>query len=137
MSRAARLSAFLEKYPHSPIWGVDECTAGPAQWVREEGHRIALPAYGNREEAQAIIARYGSLAQTWSALSGLEERYGEPEMGDVAVIDTRRYGQIGGICARGRVLIIRRAEGGWTWFGPVRSFVKVWAVPERAQAASP
>lgn len=129
MTRAERLTAFLKRFPHEPVWGVDECTAGPAQWVREEGHDIALPTYRSREEANAIIAQYGSLAATWSALSGLSERYGEPEFGDVAVVDTRRYGQIGGICANARYLIVRREEGGWSWMGPVRTFVKVWAVP--------
>lgn len=129
MSRADRLTAFLERFTHEPVWGVDECTAAPAQWVREEGHAFELPVYGNREEAQAIVDRYGSLAATWDALLGLPLRAGDPELGDVAVIDTRRYGQIGGICALGRILIIRRDAGGWAWFGPVRAFVNVWALP--------
>lgn len=129
MSRSDRLTAFLERFPREPVWGEDECTAAPGQWVREEGHVFTLPAYRNRAEAQAIIARHGSLAATWDALLGLPHRIGEPELGDVAVIDTRRYGQIGGICALGRILIIRRDSGGWAWFGPVRAFVNVWAVP--------
>jgi hypothetical protein len=127
MTRSERLAAFTKRFSDAPIWGVDECTAGPAQWVREEGHQFDLPAYSSRAEAQAIIARYGSLAETWDALLGLPERCGDPELGDVAVIEL--FGQIGGICANGRIMILRNEAGGWSWFGPVRRFVKIWAVP--------
>lgn len=131
MTRAERLRAFAERMDGQVVvWGESDCTAAPAQWLRGEGHPIELPAYGSREEAQAIVTQYGSLADSWDALVGLPHRVGEPHVGDVAVIETRRYGQIGGICAAGNILLIRTDAGSWNWFGPVRSFVQVWALPE-------
>lgn len=136
MSRADRLRAFLDELQGKPVeWGASDCSAAPARWVeREAGVCLGLPAYRSREEAHALIAAAGGLDRLWSdrlEAAGIFERIGEPELGDVAVIDTRRYGQIGGICAAGGILLIRKdagETGGWKPFGPVRRFVKVWAV---------
>lgn len=136
MSRADRLRAFLDELQSKPVeWGVSDCSAAPARWVEHEtGVCLGLPSYRSREEAHALIAAVGGLDRLWSeylAPAGLFERIGAPELGDVAVVDTRRYGQIGGICAAGGILLIRKdagETGGWKPFGPVRQFVKVWAV---------
>lgn len=134
MSRAARLQAFLERFDGAPaVWGKNDCSAAPALWWSEEtGKKVELPAYSSRDEAHAIIERMGGLDAVWddiAARAGAMERFGDPEVGDVAIIDTRKYGLIGGICGAGRILIIRKDNGHWHPFGPVRQFVKVYATP--------
>lgn len=134
MSRAARLQAFLTRFEGVPVvWGESDCSAAPALWWNEEtGRKVELPAYSSREEAHAIIRRRGGLDAVWddiAAQAGACQRYGDPEVGDVAIIDTRLHGQIGGICGAGRILIIRKDNGGWHPFGPVRQFVRVYATP--------
>lgn len=134
MSRAARLQAFLARFEGVPVaWGQSDCSAAPALWWSEEtGKEVELPAYSSRDEAHAIIKRMGGLDAVWddiAAQAGAMERYGDPEVGDVAIIDTRKYGLIGGICGAGRILIIRKDNGSWHPFGPVRQFVKVYATP--------
>ena len=132
MDLKAELRAFLEEENvQPPVWGRSDCSATPVMWARRLGYDVRLPTYSSREEAHGIIARHGSLVAAWDhflAGTGIVERFGEPELGDVAVVDTRLYGQVGGILARGRILAIRRDEGGFAWFGPVRQFEKVWAL---------
>lgn len=129
---AESLRAFLEEIAAEPVtWGRNDCTATPWRWVQRHGVTGALPAYASREAAHAIIARHGSLVATWDHyLDGqLDPRWDAPQPGDVAVIDTALHGQIGGILASGSIMVIRRDDGGFQWFGPVRRFAKVWAVP--------
>lgn len=131
-ARAERLRAFIERIGNGPFeWGASDCTSVPVEWINEEcGTNIRMPEYHDRESAHAIIASYGGLANAWASMAsqhGVRERFGEPELGDVAVIDTRLYGQIGGIVASHRVLYVRLENGEWRPFGPVRYFVKVFA----------
>jgi hypothetical protein len=132
MDLMAELSAFLEaEQQEMPVYGRSDCTATPCRWVQRLGHRVLLPVYASKEEARAIIAGHGSLVSAWDhflSRADVHERQGDPQLGDVAVIDTRLHGQIGGILAQGGILAIRRDEGGFAWFGPVRRFEKVWAV---------
>lgn len=126
------LRVFLEEENGKPsVWGRSDCSATPCMWLRRLGHDVRLPAYSSKDEARAIVARHGSLVAAWDHfLAGTEigERIGDPVLGDIAVIDTRLHGQIGGILAQGGILAIRRDEGGFAWFGPARRFEKVWAV---------
>lgn len=126
---AADLTAFVEEIDgDGVIWGETDCTATPASWLKRRGFAFDLPAYRSREEAHAIIARHGSLVATWDHYLGgcIDERFGDPQTGDVAVIDTRLYRQIGGIVAVGNLLIVRRDDGRFSWF-PARRYAKVWA----------
>lgn len=127
-----KLSAFLCVIAGESVeWGRNDCSSVPHRWLRENGIPAELPAYKSRDEAHAIIAQHGSLVATWDwCLRGdpLRERYDDPRLGDIAVVDTRLYGQIGGIVAQGGILVIRKDDGGFHWFGPVRRFEKVWAV---------
>lgn len=129
---AERLSAFLRTISDEPVeWGRNDCSAVPQRWLVENGIAADLPVYGSRDEAHAIIARHGSLVATWDwclRKDPLPMRYDQPRLGDVAVVDTRLYGQVGGIVAEGGILVIRKDDGGFHWFGPVRRFEKVWAV---------
>jgi len=128
----ADLTAFLERLEGAPtVWGATDCSATPWLWLRQRGIAARLPAYASREEARAIVARHGDLVATWDACldgTGVGERFGDPQLGDIAVIDTRLHGQIGGILATGGILAIRKDDGHFAWFGPVRRFEKVWAI---------
>lgn len=135
MSRADRLTAFVERFKEKPAaWGEDDCSAAPARWVAEETGRVVdYPVYSSEAEALALKQEAGGLAPIWEdrlGRVGMFERFDEPRLGDVAIVDTRLYGEIGGIVAHGRVVLIRKDSGGWHPFGPVRQFVKVWAMPE-------
>lgn len=133
MNRSERLAAFMERYSDLPTtWGVDDCSACPARWLEEEtGRAVAYPAYSSPDEAAAVKLRAGGLLSIWEsqlADAGVFERAGEPQLGDVAILDSRLYGQIGCIVLAGRVAAVRKLGGGWHPIGPVRQFVKVWAV---------
>ena len=132
MDLKTELRIFLEEESaQAPVWGRSDCSATPVRWARRLGHDVRLPTYGSRDEGHAIVARHGSLVAAWDhflAGTAIVERLGEPELGDVAVVDTRLYGQVGGILANARILAIRRDEGGFAWFGPVRQFEKVWEI---------
>lgn len=129
------LRAFAEAISAEPLqWGWNDCSAVPWRWLRANGVDVELPLYASRDQAHGIIDRHGDLVATWDAVlrGRLRARFGEPQPGDIAVIGTRLYGQIGGIVASGSILLIRtddgRGNGGFRWFGPVRRFVKVWAL---------
>lgn len=132
MSRSGRLRSFIEELAGTPVvWGQSDCSAAPAKWIeREFGLSLDLPAYNSREEAHRCVTAAGGLANLWSGIAipgGLYEIYGEPQLGDIGIVDTRLYGQIGGIFADGRVLIVRKDNGGWHPFGPVRKYVKAFS----------
>ncbi|TWF53271.1 DUF6950 family protein [Neorhizobium alkalisoli] len=131
---AVRANAYAEAAFEQPtIWGESDCTAWARAWVESvRGRRMALPAWRSREEAQAHIAKAGSLAALWSgALSkyGLHERFDEPQAGDVGIIDTHFAGQIGGIFLNHGIFAWRAEPTGARLLRPrPRTIVKVWAV---------
>lgn len=138
MSRADRLRVFLSRLEGKPVvWGRDDCSAAPALWWSEEtGIPVRLPVYSSKEEADAIRNRMGGLSEAWQQVAdqvGAVERFwtlqSPPEVGDVGIVRTRLYGEIGGICGAGGILIVRKDNGGWHPFGPVREYVKVFATP--------
>lgn len=129
----ADLMAFAEEILAEPVeWGVNDCSATPCRWLARRGVPLRLPDYRSKVEADTLIAAHGDLAALWEATidGALSWRIGEPQIGDIAVIPTRLYGgQIGGIVATGSILLIRKHDGQFQWFGPARSFVRVWALP--------
>ncbi|MCA1368067.1 hypothetical protein I6F15_11705 [Bradyrhizobium sp. BRP14] len=124
------LRAFLDAAQDSDsIWGVSDCSKWAAAWA-EQVHRrkIKLPRWRSREEAHRLIAKAGSLEALWSrslADFGLFET-GRPQLGDVGVIDTGRYGQVGGIFLHGEYFAWR-AETGVAFVVP-RIIVKAWSI---------
>lgn len=129
LSRPERLAAFLAAFDDAPVdWGKNDCSAAPALWVRQEtGAAVVLPAYASREEALALKLAHGLAALWGAALPGFEERIGMPQLGDVGVIPTRRYGDIGVIFGAHGAAFWRREQGGWFGIVP-RASVKVWAL---------
>ncbi|MEY9196643.1 hypothetical protein ABIA16_001759 [Sinorhizobium fredii] len=127
---AEPLRAFLEAAQGSEsVWGVSDCSKWAAAWVEQlHGRKIALPRWKSRDEAHRLITKAGSLERLWSdalAKFGLFET-GAPQLGDVGVIDTGRYGQVGGIFLHGEYFAWR-AEAGVVFLIP-RTIVKAWSV---------
>lgn len=132
MTRADRVKAYARSFEGVPVtWGVDDCSMFVARWVeRETGLPLPLPSYGSRDEAHTLIAEAGSLAALWGNLAaevGIHET-GAPELGDVGVIDTSRFGQVGVIWLANGACYWRESKG-VTLFQP-RCYVKAWRVPE-------
>lgn len=132
MDLVAQLNEFIERTGKQPfVWGVSDCSAAPVAWFNEAfGYSIKLPCYSDKEGAHNAIAKHGDLVGIWSAIAydnTIPERHGDPELGDIAIIDTRLYGQIGGICGVHNVIFIRLEDGRCRPFGPVRKFLKVFA----------
>ncbi|HEU4986857.1 MAG TPA: hypothetical protein VFT89_07310 [Rhizobiaceae bacterium] len=130
MTDPNRLQAFLERHEGVPVtWGKDDCSAVFAPWLAENGVLVKLPVYSSKEEAHALIRKNGGLVATWDLVlyGTLPERFGMPQLGDIAVIDTRLLGEVGVICAAGGICAWRKETGGFFWLTP-RSYKKVWAV---------
>jgi len=125
-----KLLAFLEQFEGKPmVWGRDDCTASCALWLQANGYDVPIWPYASQDEAHRLIREAGGLVNIWDgslAAAGLMERFDRPALGDVAIIDTRTFGQVGVICGSGGICWWRKNEGGF-WLTP-RNFVKVWAV---------
>lgn len=125
-----RLAAFLASFEDKPVeWGRDDCTACPALWLRENGFDVRLPEYRSRDEAHALITAAGGLVPLWGQYlsgTGVGPRYGAPELGDIAIIETRLLGDVGVIVGAGGLCCWRK-EGGFFWLAP-RTYLQIWAV---------
>ncbi len=124
------LRDFLCETQDSPCdWTTSDCSRWPASWVRRvHGRDVPLPRWANKAEAHRLIDDAGSLSQLWSEalLSfGLRE-CGVPDLGDVGVIDTARFGQVGGIFVAGGYFACR-TETGVIYLMP-RYIVRSWAL---------
>ena len=98
------LDEYIQEYEDKPcIWGEDDCTAWAAHWVeRNHGVNLTLPKYSSRQEANELIHNAGSLISLWQdALCGILRMKGEPEHGDVGIIETQSFGQVGVIFTHG------------------------------------
>jgi len=127
---APRLDAFLRRFDgHEVEWGRDDCSAFCAAWARENGYEVCLPAYASREEAHSLIDRAGGLAALWERCAveaGVSERIGQPQLGDVGIIPTRRIGPVGVIFGGANLCCWRHGKGAF-WLA-ARSYLKAWAI---------
>lgn len=133
---AEQLRAHIDAAQESEsTWGVSDCSKWAASWVEQlhPGRKIALPKWSSREEAYQLIEAAGSLERLWSgALAGFDAEHvrlfetGRPQLGDVGIIDTGRYGQVGGIFLHGEYFAWR-AEKGVAFLVP-RTIVKAWSI---------
>lgn len=131
MVRAELLKAYVEGWKDVPVvWGESDCTAYAAKWVEivTGCHVPRLADYSSQSEALELISRNGGLLALWDealAQAGIFENHFEPRLGDVALVRTADYGDVGVIVANGGACILRTEAG--TRFLRPRRFVKVWA----------
>lgn len=91
-----KLEDFINSYNKKDVvWGDDDCTAWAAKWVEiATGNRIELPPYQTQKQAHDIIDQAGGLVELVNQYLGFSYEYGEPELGDIAVIETARSGLV-------------------------------------------
>lgn len=128
---AEALHAYIAQAQDAPMqWGVSDCSKWSAGWVELAcGRPVALPRWSSHREARHLIDKAGSLDALWSdalAAYGLRE-VGVPELGDVGIIDTGRFGQVGGIFLHGGYFAWRAEPSGVLFLMP-RDIVRVWSI---------
>lgn len=91
-----QIADFINSYNGKEVvWGVDDCTAWAAKWAEiATGDLIQLPDYASQEQAHEIIDEAGGLVDLIAQYLGFSHEYGEPELGDIAVIETGRSGLV-------------------------------------------
>lgn len=129
-----RLGAYIEAANDElTVWGTSDCTAWSRRWVESiHGKKIPLPRWRSREEAMVLIAEAGSLAELWADRLdryGMNERFGDPEPGDVGVIKAHLFPQIGGIFLQHGLFAWRAEPAGTRVLLPKsKTIVKAWAL---------
>ncbi|MEP9374991.1 hypothetical protein [Mesorhizobium sp. KR1-2] len=129
--RAARLQAYVDAVEGKTVeWSVDDCTSFAAGWVELiSGIMVPRLKFNNQDEAHSLIAGHGGLLPIWeNALRNFPLRYefDRPRLGDVGVVETSRFGEVGVIVAHDGIALWRAAKG--TALLRPRRFVKVWAI---------
>lgn len=113
------------------VWGEDDCSAWCAQWVRAAtGRPVEIPEYATRDEAVRHIERAGGLVRLWSsalAHAGIYETHA-PQMGDVGVVATSRFGDVGVIFAADGIGLWRAANGTAIIRPRAREILGAWRV---------
>lgn len=129
----AELRAFIEEFDGKPVsYGVDDCAPFAGLWVeRATGRKLAIPRYDSREAGQVLIQKAGGLVELCDDLmaeAGFRHRYGDPEYGDVGILRTNAFGDVGGIFAHAGTFLWRHAEGVGIIVPRARYILKVWAI---------
>lgn len=124
------LADFLSEYDEKKVtWGVDDCTMFAREWVKvAKGIEIPFVRIAGKAEAIDYIRKQSGLENIWrDALgqSGFHVGYDIPQFGDIGIIETRAYGDMGAIFAHGGIAAVRELTGGWRWFSP-RSVKVFW-----------
>lgn len=97
----ALLAAHVEPLAGKPaVWGEDDCARFAAAWVeRLTGIALSLPRWSSEAEARRLQADPGTETLWDIALGGAGFfRTAQPRLGDVGLIETRRFGLVGAIC---------------------------------------
>lgn len=124
------LAAHIEAVEGVPVeWGATDCTMWPARWWARCGRTIKpLPVYSSEAEAREHIERAGSLEALWSwALECVPERYGDPAFGDVGIIASHRFGQVGGIFGDDGTFFWRASKGVALLRPRAKTIIRIWA----------
>jgi hypothetical protein len=130
--RAERLQAYIDTVKDTSCeWGRDDCSMFAGRWIEIEREIVlSLPRYRSEDEARAMIARDGGLLAIWDRIArvaGILET-GAPDMGDVGLIETARFGPVGVIFA-GSGMAFWRATQGLTVLQPrARTILRAWSV---------
>jgi len=117
----------------APVYGVDDCSAWPAQWVANvTGKALDLPVYHSRAEAEAMMDDAGGLVPIWDRVlspAGIGPRSGFPRFGDIGVIETFGFRDVGVIFCELGSAAWRAHRGGIQFLAPRHHTIrKVWAI---------
>lgn len=128
--RASRLQAHIDAVTNVPIeWGRSDCSPWAGAWVEGEiGRSLGLPAYSTEQEGKDRIAAAGGLDRLWAAIAsraGLWET-GAPALGDVGVIETKKFGDVGVIFALDGICAMRTTRS--VMFLRPRHIIRAWRV---------
>lgn len=113
-------------------YGINDCSMFPAQWVADiTDKELNLPYYDTPESGKKIIDASGGLVNVWSNIlepAGFQQCHNTPVFGDVGVIKTRAFDDVGVIfCDLG--LALWRTPDGTTFISPrAKTILKVWTV---------
>lgn len=130
MSRQDRLREYCDATKDvSAIWGVDDCTQWAANWVEKEtGVIIPRIKYSSKIEALQLIKDAGSLYDIWdNALPFFQTS--NPNSGDVCIVKTLRFGDIGAIWTRFGMVAWRAEKGYVLLEGREKVIVASWQIP--------
>lgn len=111
-------------------WGISDCTAWTRSWICKCGHNLAPLTYRSQSEARRLIVGAGSLAALWDewlAPAGIFQTI-FPQAGDVGIIETASFGQVGGIWIDGGGLLWRAENGATLLYPRAKSIVKSWGI---------
>lgn len=127
------LRTYIEGFDGKPVtYGLDDCAPFAGKWVEmATGRKLAIPHYDSREGGQELILRAGGMVELCDGLmneAGFGERYGEPQFGDVGILRTHAFGDVGGIFAHGGIFLWRHADGVGVVCPRARYIQKVWAI---------
>lgn len=136
MSIADELQAFLAEARDLPFAvGSADCVYWPARWIeRIHGRPMVLPSVKTRAEADALIARYGSLvAVVEEAVTayGLKPVEKWPTVGDVGIVQTPR-GPAGGIFGKFGDFYWKATVGFETLKPLPRRILRAWSIAPSA-----
>lgn len=112
-----QITDFINSYSNKEVvWGDDDCTAWAAKWSEvATGNPIKLPDYNCREQANQIIDDAGGLVELINNYLGFSEVFGDPSIGDIAVIETERSGLV-------TVIVLNNGVAAWRGDKGVRLF---------------
>lgn len=135
VTRATLLQAHVAAVEGATVqWGASDCTSWCAAWVLAATGKTVpfLGSYATLDEAHALIDAAGGLDVLWAqalARVGIHATPYAPQLGDVGIVNTSRFGHVGVIFAADGIALWR-AEAGTALLRPrARDIIKVWALP--------
>lgn len=134
MSTAALLHAHVDAAEGKPVeWGSSDCTSWCAAWVKAVTGKTVpfLGSYSSLNEAHALIDAAGGLDVLWTqalARAGIYQTPYPPQLGDIGIVDTRRFGPVGAIFAADGIALCRDDRGTGLLRPRAPSIIKVWSI---------
>lgn len=124
---------FISETAGKPVeWGVDDCSTWCARWVKRwKGIDLAIPSYRSSEQAIALIAASRGLGNVWSGVADaacISERIDAPRLGDVGIMETARFGEVGIIFGANGTCFWRAVNGTRVLTPRARYISKIWSI---------
>lgn len=128
-----KLEDFINSYKDKEVvWGVDDCTAWAGKWAEiATGEPINLPPYDNRGQAQEIIKNAGGLVELVSQYLGFPQTFGDPDIGDVAVVETGNHGLVTVLMLKNNFAAWRAEKGLRLFWVRSRHIKAYWTINEQ------